>query len=125
MRFQMVYLIFSNLFIPKINSKNVQKRRKKTDEKREKTRIFWESYDESVFVVLEFYFETQMQFKMFIQSFAENFTDYPNMWSHFSKCFSMTIVGDAVHFFVYSKSEYTLESVSVSVRPSVRLHDNS
>jgi len=26
--------------------------------------------------------------------------------------------------FVYSKSEYTLESVSVSVRPSVRLHDN-
>ena len=32
-------------------------------------------------------------------------------------------------FFVYSKSEYTLESVSMSVRPSVRpsgrLHDNS
>ena len=27
--------------------------------------------------------------------------------------------------FVYSKSEYTLESVSVSGRPSVRLHDNS
>ena len=26
---------------------------------------------------------------------------------------------------MYSKSEYTLESVSVSVRPSVRLHDNS
>ena len=26
---------------------------------------------------------------------------------------------------VYSKSEYTLDSVSVSVRPSVRLHDNS
>jgi len=28
-------------------------------------------------------------------------------------------------FFVYSKSEYTLESVSVFVRPSARLHDNS
>ena len=27
--------------------------------------------------------------------------------------------------FVYSKSEYTLESVSVSSRPAVRLHDNS
>ncbi len=26
--------------------------------------------------------------------------------------------------FVYSKSEYTLESVSVSGRPAVRLHDN-
>ena len=26
---------------------------------------------------------------------------------------------------MYSKSEYTLESVSVSVRPAVRLHDNS
>ena len=35
----------------------------------------------------------------------------------------------AVHsfvlFFVYSKSEYTLESVSVSGSPSGRLHDNS
>jgi hypothetical protein len=30
----------------------------------------------------------------------------------------------AFPIFVYSKSEYTLESVSVSVRPSVRLHDN-
>ena len=27
--------------------------------------------------------------------------------------------------FVYSKKEYTLESVSVSGRPAVRLHDNS
>jgi hypothetical protein len=27
--------------------------------------------------------------------------------------------------FVYSKSEYTLESVSMAVRPAGRLHDNS
>src|ERR1700722_9902710 len=33
--------------------------------------------------------------------------------------------GHCKSFFVYSKSEYTLESVSVSVRPSVRIHDNS
>ena len=31
----------------------------------------------------------------------------------------------AYAIFVYSKSEYTIESVSVSGRPSGRLHDNS
>jgi hypothetical protein len=30
-----------------------------------------------------------------------------------------------VLLFVYSKSEYTLESVSMAVRPAGRLHDNS
>ncbi len=29
-----------------------------------------------------------------------------------------------LNLFVYSKSEYTIESVSVSVRPSGRIHDN-
>ena len=41
------------------------------------------------------------------------------------KSISYSFVTSAEFVFVYSKSEYTLESVSVSVRPSVRLHDNS
>jgi len=47
--------------------------------KKQKKSISGESDDEGVFVVLEFVFGKQVQFKMFIQGFVENFTGYPNM----------------------------------------------
>ncbi len=57
----------------------LKKGAKKEEKKREKTRIFGESDDESVFTSFQFIFNEQVRFKVFIYRVVENFTGYSNI----------------------------------------------
>jgi hypothetical protein len=48
--------------------------------------IFGESDNEGAFVVLRFIFGEQAQFNMFIYTFVENSSGYPNISLLFQKC---------------------------------------